>query len=178
MKTELSKIKWLTQTSLLLALLITLQWLTKPLGQLVTGSCVNGVLAVSALMVNSFSGICIGILSPFLAFFLGIGPVFFPLTPIICVGNCLYVLVLSWLYGRKSPTLTKSVISVGVSALCKAGALYLLVVQGVCRLAELKPQQVKTFTMMFSWPQLFSALIGGAMAAALVPILNKILKKR
>ena len=32
------KILWITETAVLLALLITLQWLTKPLGQLVTGS--------------------------------------------------------------------------------------------------------------------------------------------
>ncbi len=172
---KFSKIHRLAQTAVLLSLLIALQWVTKPLGQLATGSCVNAVLAISTLLVNPLSGICIGVFSPFLAFFLGIGPAFFPLTPIICLGNCLYSLVLSRLYGKKLP---RAAVSVGASALCKAAILYLLVVQIVCRFAELKPPQVKLFTAMFSWPQLCSALIGGTLAAVLVPILGKVLKKR
>ena len=43
------KTRWIVRTGVLLALLITLQALTKPLGQLVTGSCVNALLAVAAL---------------------------------------------------------------------------------------------------------------------------------
>ena len=35
------KIRWITETALMLALLICLQALTKPMGQLVTGSCVD-----------------------------------------------------------------------------------------------------------------------------------------
>ena len=41
------KIRWITETAIMLALLVTLQALTKPLGQLVTGSCVNAILAVT-----------------------------------------------------------------------------------------------------------------------------------
>ena len=43
------KVRWITETAVMLALLVTLQALTKPAGQLVTGSCVNAVLAVSVL---------------------------------------------------------------------------------------------------------------------------------
>ena len=43
-------VRWITETAVMLALLIALQALTKPLGQLVTGSCVNAVLAVSVLL--------------------------------------------------------------------------------------------------------------------------------
>ena len=41
------KVLWITETAVMLALLVTLQALTKPMGQLVTGSCVNAVLAIS-----------------------------------------------------------------------------------------------------------------------------------
>ena len=44
-----SKALWVTRTAAMMALLIVLQWLTKPLGQIVTGSCVNAVLAVTVL---------------------------------------------------------------------------------------------------------------------------------
>ena len=58
------KILWITETAVLLALLITLQWLTKPLGQLVTGSCVNAVLAVAALLCGWSSGLTVALVSP------------------------------------------------------------------------------------------------------------------
>ena len=39
------KIRWITETAVMLALLVSLQALTKPMGQWVTGPCVNTVLA-------------------------------------------------------------------------------------------------------------------------------------
>ena len=43
------KTLWITETAVMIALLVALQWATKPLGQFVTGSCVNLVLGVSVL---------------------------------------------------------------------------------------------------------------------------------
>ncbi len=174
MNKQKANLRWLTETALLLALLVTLQWATKPFGQLVTGSCVNGVLAISTILVGWSGGLCIAILSPFMAFLLQIGPAFFPLTPIIAVGNCLYVAVLAMLYGKG---LLRSAAAVAAASVCKAGALYLMVVQGVCRLAALMPPQIKRFTAMFSWPQLVTALIGGALAVALAQLLKRLLKR-
>ena len=45
------KTLWITETAVMIALLVALQWATKPLGQFVTGSCVNLVLGVSVLVV-------------------------------------------------------------------------------------------------------------------------------
>ena len=58
------KVLWITETAVMLALLVTLQALTKPMGQLVTGSCVNAVLAISVLLVGMSSGITIALISP------------------------------------------------------------------------------------------------------------------
>ena len=55
------KIRWITETAVLLALLVTLQALTKPMGQLVTGSCVNAILAVAVLVAGLGSGVTIAI---------------------------------------------------------------------------------------------------------------------
>ena len=52
------KVRWITETAVMLALLVTLQALTKPLGQLVTGSCVNAVLAVSVLLAGIIYMLC------------------------------------------------------------------------------------------------------------------------
>ena len=161
-----SKTLWLTRTAVLTAVLIALQWCTKPFGQLFTGSCVNGVLAVAALCSGLSSGLCIAAVSPVIAFFLSIGPDFFPL---IALGNCLYVLVIWLLAGKIGSKLWQMAAGVVSGAACKSAALYLLVVQGICRFAALSPQQVSAFTAMFSAPQLITALIGGA-AAVLVAL--------
>ena len=164
-----SKTLWLTRTAVLTAVLIALQWCTKPFGQLFTGSCVNGVLAVAALCSGLSSGLCIAAVSPVIAFFLSIGPAFFPLIPVIALGNCLYVLVIWLLAGKTGSKLWQMAAGVVSGAACKSAALYLLVVQGICRFAALSPKQVSAFTAMFSAPQLITALIGGA-AAVLVAL--------
>ena len=50
------KIRWITQTAVMLALLVALQAITKPLGQLVTGSFVNAILALTVLLVGISGG--------------------------------------------------------------------------------------------------------------------------
>lgn len=164
------KIKWITQTAVLVALLVILQALTKPAGQIVTGSCVNTVLAVGALCAGLASSLSVAVLSPFFAFLLGIGPAFFPLTPIIALANAGYVLLL-WRFARGGRW--KSLPGMIVASGAKFACLYLLVVQVVCRFMALKPQQVATFTKMFSFPQLITALIGCAVAWVVAPLVKK-----
>ena len=55
------KIRWITETAIMLALLVTLQALTKGFGQLVTGSCVNTILATAALVAGLGSGITVAL---------------------------------------------------------------------------------------------------------------------
>ena len=68
------KIRWITETAVMLALLIALQALTKPMGQLVTGSCVNAILAITVLLVGMSSGITVALISPVFAFLFAIAP--------------------------------------------------------------------------------------------------------
>ena len=53
------KVRWITETAVMLALLVSLQALTKGFGQFVTGSCVNAVLAVTVLTAGLGSGIVV-----------------------------------------------------------------------------------------------------------------------
>lgn len=72
----MKKTVWIARTAVCLALLIAIQFLTKSLGQLVTGSCVNLVLAIAALIGGVWSGVTVAVISPFCAYLLGIGPAF------------------------------------------------------------------------------------------------------
>ena len=170
------KTLWLTETAMLIALLIVLQAVTKSWGQIVTGSFVNAVLALSVLTVGLWSGVVVAALSPFFAFVLGIGPQLIAIVPAIAVGNVVYVAVLGALTRGRKLNDWKTVIAWIASAVCKFLTLYLIVVQVLCRVLPLKAPQITTFTAMFSWPQLITALIGGAVALLIAPVVRKALK--
>ena len=63
----------------MLVVLVVLQSVTKPAGQLVTGSCVNLVLAVAAVIGGLWCGVTVAAVSPFFAYLLGIGTPFLQL---------------------------------------------------------------------------------------------------
>ena len=169
------RVLWLTETAALTALLIILQTVTKPAVQYVTGSCVNAVLAVSALAVGVGSGLTVALLSPFFAFLLGIGPQLLPIVPSIAVGNLVFVLLLALLAGGRDVPLWRS--GAACLAAAKFGVLYLLVVKLLCTLLPLKAPQIAAFTIMFSYPQLATALIGGGIGLLLSPMLRRALKR-
>ncbi len=169
-----NKTLWLVRTALLIAILITLQALTKAGGQFVTGSCVNAVLAVAVLTCGLASGLTVALLSPFMAFLLGIGPQLIYIVPAIAVGNTVFVTLLHFLYKAK---IINRIIALAVASLTKFTALYLLVSVLLCNILPLKPPQITTFQAMFSWPQLITALIGGAVAMAIVPVIKKAVNK-
>ena len=178
------KIRWITETAVMLALLVALQALTKPMGQLVTGSCVNAILAVSTLVGGLASGITVALCSPVLAFLLGIAPQ--PLTvPAIMAGNAVYVALLWLLADQSGKSKLRQALAWLVSAVAKFVTLYVIVVKVICGLmaqsllasGALKAPMLKALPATFSWPQLFTALIGGAVALLVVPVLRKALRK-
>ena len=178
------KIRWITETAIMLALLVTLQALTKPLGQLVTGSCVNTILAVSALVGGLGCGLTVAVISPILAFLLGIAPQILTV-PAIMAGNAVFVLLLSVLADKSGKNLVKQGIAWVVSATAKFVTLYVIVVKIICGVmassllasGTLKEPMLKALPATFSWPQLFTALIGGAVALLITPALRKALHK-
>ena len=165
---------WITKTAMLSALLIILQAATRSFSQLITGSCVNAVLALSALTVGISGGILIAVISPFVAFLLGIGPQLIPIVPAIAAGNAVFVVVLWALTHNHVKEKKWSLSAWCLSAVCKFLTLYIIVVQLLCRILPLADAQIAVFSAMFSWPQLFTALIGGAVALLAAPRLRNL----
>ena len=178
------KIRWITETAVMLALLVSLQAITKPMGQLVTGSCVNTILAVSALVGGLGCGIVVALVSPVLAFLLGIAPQILTV-PAIMVGNSVFVVLLSWLADKTGKNLVKQIIAWVAAAVAKFASLYAIVVWLICGVLSenllasgvMKAPMLKALPATFSWPQLFTALIGGAVALVITPVLRKALHK-
>ena len=123
--------RWITETAVMLALLVALQALTKPMGQLVTGSCVNAVLAITVLVVGMGSGIAVALISPVCAFLLGIAPNFVTVLPIM-VANVCFVVLLRTISGKP---FWRQAVALATAAGVKFGVLYLLVVQVICGFA-------------------------------------------
>ena len=165
------KIRWITETAVMLALLVTLQAVTKPLGQMVTGSFVNAVLAVTVLVAGLYSGLTVAVISPVLAFGLGIAPMALTVLPIMLANAC-FVAVLHLVYKPKKFWM-QSAAWLAASGV-KFGILYALVVKVICAFVPTAP---KALAQMFSWPQLFTALIGGAAALLIAPVVRKALHK-
>jgi len=177
-------IRWITETAVLLALLVTLQYLTKPMGQLVTGSCVNAILAIAALFGGLASGVTVALISPVLAFLLGIAPQILTV-PAIMVGNTVYVVLLYVLADPSGKNAVKQILAWLVSAAAKFAALYAIVVWVICGVLSetllasgvMKQPMLSALPATFSWPQLITALIGGAVALLISPVLKKALHK-
>ena len=188
------KIRWMTETAAMLALLICLQWvgsfipdqMTK---QIITGTFVNCVLAVTALVVGMSGGITVALISPVCAFLLGIAPNIVTVLPIM-VGNACYVVLLRLIIGKTMKPVWKQPVALAAAATVKFGVLYLLVVQLICGVASgsllgkkvgetvvLAPPMLKMLPTMFTWPQLITALTGGVIALLIVPVLRKALHK-
>ena len=172
------KTRWIATTGVLLALLIVLQAATSFGGQFLTGSCVNLILAVSAVVGGLWCGVTVAILSPFFAFLLGIGPKLIQVVPCISLGNTVFVIALyllaSFRKGKAlNPILQRSGAAL-VSAVLKFLTLWIVIVRLVLPSLGLPQKQVSLMSAMFSWPQLVTALIGGCIAVTLLPLLRRI----
>jgi len=188
------KIRWITETAIMLALLICLQWVgslvpSQTVKQLLTGSCVNCVLAVTVLLVGMSSGVTVAVISPVFAFLLGIAPNFITVGPIM-VGNVCFVVLLRLLLGAGEKPIWLKGTALVTAAGVKFGVLYLLVVRIICGTAAgtllgkklgdtvlLAPPMLQRLPGMFTWPQLITALIGGGIALLITRILKKALNR-
>ena len=176
-----NKIRWITETAVMLALLIALQVLTKPLGQLVTGSFVNAVLAMTVLVAGLYSGITVALISPVLAYLLGIAPQILTV-PAIMVGNTVFVVILHFMTGEQ---IFRKIAAWLVAAGAKFAVLYAIVswlicgvfAQGLLESGMLKAPMLKMLPATFGLPQLFTALIGGGVALLIAPVIRKALRK-
>jgi len=171
---------WITRTAILIALLIALQWGTAAVSggnQFITGSAVNLVLIVSAVLSGLTSGIAVALLSPFFATFIGIASMNLVFVPFVAVGNV--VLVIAWyiIAGKISVNtegFVRMMIALVVGALLKFAVLYLLfnkILPGFLNVPE-------KMMGMFSVPQLITALIGGAIAILIIPLLKRAIKTK
>lgn len=185
---------WIARTGLMLALLVVAQFIGSkliPAGavvlgpmsitQLITGSLVNMILILTAAVVGLWSGVAVGVLSAVLALVLGIqGQTI--ITPAVALGNVVIVLV-TWVFFSlaakkdQKPYGVLGIAGIVVGAAAKCVFLWLSVPALLTLVPEIKPQVAEKLSMMFSYPQFVTALIGGALALAVIPAVKKVASK-
>ena len=161
------KLLWITETAVMLALLVALQSITKPAGQLVTGSCVNAVLAVTVLVAGLTSGITVAVISPVLAYMLGSAPQILTV-PAIMVGNTVFVVVLYFVAGKSSKNILRQILAWLAAAAAKFATLYAIVVWLICGLLsqQLLDSGLLKAPMLKALPATFSSVIRAACSRA------------
>lgn len=185
MKKESSAVQFIARTAIGIALVILAQLIGKllPAGaviagpfsltQLVTGSLVNCVLFVFTAQAGIWSGAIIGILSSVLASLIGIGPAVAAVVPVIACGNALLALVFGLVSGRREQLRIPAVI---LAAVLKCAFLWVSVPAVLKALGTVGEKQIAALSIMFSWPQGVTALIGGTLALIIIPRLAKLKK--
>jgi len=170
------KIIWITRTAMFIALLIVMQAVTAPLGNtLITGSLVNMMLAVSVIFGGLWSGIAVAFISPFFASIFGIAPPFPVIIPFIAVGNAALVVV--WYFVSKL-NFRRQWVSLVAAMTLGAVAKFLVLYVGVTLIVVpiilgLPEPQASVISGVFSFPQLITALIGGATALLISPMVMR-----
>jgi hypothetical protein len=152
----------LTKAALILALTIVIQLIGLP--QLLTGPMVNCFILLAGYLINPLAGIIIGLFTPLVALLRGTLPAPLMLAiPFIMLGNGLFV----YLGTRFTKNLPAKVCSLILAAVAK-----FLVLTGAVTFIITVPAKIGNALM---FPQLITALIGGALALLLEKLLKDIL---
>ncbi|MGE5614887.1 MAG: ECF transporter S component [Bacillota bacterium] len=167
--------KFIARTALLLATAIVFQVFGGfiPYHNFVVGSIVNAVLMIATAIAGLWSGIAISVIAPIVAALTNkaaIAPLIFAFSPFIIIGNTIIV-VCFYLLGKKS-----RVAGVALGALLKFGFLY-AAISVFTSVVRMKPQVSITLKSLFSWPQLITAVVGGAIALSVLKLIGKSLEK-
>jgi hypothetical protein len=111
---------------------------------------------------------------------LGIGPAFPQIVFCIAIGNAVLVTIWHFIAGfNKKQGIANFALATVIGALAKFGVLYLSIVQFVVPiLLKMPAPKAAMVSGAFSFPQLITALIGGALSILVVPVLSKALGRQ
>ncbi len=158
---NISTTRWITRSAILLALTLAFQMIGLP--QPVTGPAVNAMLILSALLAGPASGVIIGCLTPIIAWQRGIlPPPLGPMIPFIALGNAVLVILFA-LLRKRHPVL-------GVAA--GAVAKFAILAAAVQLVVSVPPP----IAAAMGFPQLITALAGGAIALLAYRVLKGVIE--
>ncbi|CDF59373.1 ECF transporter S component [Thermobrachium celere] len=171
----ISKTNKIVYSSLLLAIGIVFQIIGRNIpqfNQFLVGPIINSILILTAFICGRWWGVGVGTLTPLLAWFVGqLATPLAPFIPFIMIGNILYVLTFSlFIQGN----MIKRAIGVILGALIK----FVFLTFASTKLIKLvglsfPPKIAKVLATSMSFPQLITALLGGALALIIIELLRR-----
>jgi hypothetical protein len=175
------KLRKILFTAVMLAFLIGVQFVTRSMGQFVTGSLVNLILLVTVFTVGLGGGLTVAVASNFLAFLAGIGPALLPVVPFVAAANAILVSAAYPIRGHITGkgAKKKALAAAGLAGAAAAKTLFLwvgLVLVALPLIPGIQEKQVAMLNAAFTWPQLVTALAGGTLAMLIMPLLKKAMK--
>lgn len=138
---------------------VHIQWLTGPM--------VNAVLLISAVLIGPMEAVLLGLMPSTVALSAGLLPLpLAPMVPFIMLGNAILVAVFHYIYKKNFFA------AIGAAALLKFAFLHFTVVWLMDGMLDGK--LFAKLAVMMSWPQFFTAVIGGVIAYGLLRGLKKV----
>lgn len=166
------KIKIITRTAILLALTLVFQMMGRFLGpnnNFIVGPLVNAALIIATAATGLWGGTAISVIAPFVSALTNkaaIAPIILAFSPFIAAGNFILVLF-CYLFRNRS-----RIAGIVIGAVLKFGFLFTAIML-FTRLADTPSKVAASLVFLFGWPQLVTALIGGAIALAVIRVLGK-----
>ena len=157
-KTKIVIFAILLSVSIILPAFIHVQWITGPI--------INAVLLLAAVTIGPMEAVLLGLMPSTVALSAGLLPLpLAPMVPFIMIGNAVLIVSFHYLKGQNYA------LRLGISALLKFAFLHYAVVLVMSRFLE-NPLVSKLMIMM-SWPQFFTAVIGGIIIYPIIKSLKK-----
>ncbi len=126
--------------------------------QMITGPVVNATLFVAAVLLGTQMGVFVGLIPSIIALSVGTLPApLAPMVPYIMLSNAILILAFNAFRERNYW------LAVGIASALKFAFLWATssVVIGLL----MKKELAESVALMMSWPQLLTALLGGALAS-------------
>ncbi len=164
-KTNKSRTQNIAILGLLLSLTITIQLAGLP--QPITGPVINAIFFICTFLLGLKSGLILAFVSPFSALIRGhLPPILFPLLPFIITGNAALVFVYHFIYNKLFYNKIAGFISANCAGILAASIVKFLIIASAVNWAIpllLDKPVPKPFVLMFTFPQLLTAIAGGVL---------------
>lgn len=135
--------------------------------QSITGPIVNAALFVSVFLLGTQNAILVGLIPSLIALSVGLLPaVLAPMIPFIMVANTILIVTFGYLYKKN--------FWLGVVLASLLKFIFLFATSSIVIDLLLKKEVATAVSTMMSWPQLITALAGGAVAFLFLKSIKKI----
>ena len=161
---ELTKFLGLASMATILPFYIHLQWITGPI--------VNAILILLLFLVGIRSAIVVCLVPSLMALSGGLLPaVLAPMVPFVMISNVIFVLTIEFVYSKFKNDLKGYWLGVFFGALIKFAFLFYSV-SLISKLLIKQELAIKVAQLM-SWPQFFTAVLGGMLAWVILKWLRR-----